>query len=35
MRNSLKVLCLIVMALVAGCASALAQQPMEQPDMTR
>lgn len=39
MRNSLKILwlkilCLIVMALVAGCASALAQQPMEQPDMT-
>ena len=34
MKNSLKVLCLILTALVAGCATALAQQPAEQPDMT-
>ena len=34
MKNSLKILCLILTALVAGCATALAQQPAEQPDMT-
>ncbi len=34
MKNSLRILSLILMALVAGCASAMAQQPMEQPDMT-
>ena len=34
MRNSLKGLCSIVMALAAGCALAFAQQPIEQPDLT-
>ena len=33
MRKSLRVLCLIVTAIVAGCAPAFAQQPMNQPDM--
>ncbi len=34
MRNSLKVLCLIMTVLAVGCVSAFAQQPIEQPDMT-